>query len=258
MSAQVTGTAIHSGATCRVSLHREPGPIRFLRSGAVVPADLEHVVGAKRATSLGADGATVHLVEHLLAALRIAGFHSGVLIETSADELPILDGSAAPWAEAVAELGAPPAAPAPILVRSESRVRVGDATATVLPGAERLSYAIRFDHPAIGAQAWDGGPEEYAELLAARTFGFARDWEALKAAGLALGASEEHAIVFAMAGPTRPLRHALEPVRHKALDAVGDLALLGRPVAGRILIDRGSHALHHALARAIQAAAVAV
>lgn len=248
----VTGRAVHSGAITRVTLHRAAGATRFLRAGTQVPADLDHVIGAERATSLGAGNARVHLVEHLLAALRVAGFYSGVLIETSADELPILDGSAAPWAAAIAELGEPPPPPPPIVVRAPLEVALRGGVARAAPGLERLSYSIDFVHPAIGIQAWEGGPDAYGDLLPARTFGFEADWEALKARGLALGAREEHVIVFAMDGPTRPLRHPQEPVRHKALDALGDLVLLGRPVAGHLSIHRGSHALHHELARAIR------
>ncbi len=247
----VTGRAVHSGVITRVALHRAPGPIRFSRAGTQIPADLDHVIGAERATSLGADGAEVHLVEHLLAALRVAGFYSGVLVETSTDELPILDGSAAPWAAAVAELGEPPPPPLPILVRAPLEVALRGGQGRAEPGAEHLSYSIEFDHPAIGFQTWEGGPGAYHDLLCARTFGFEADWETLKARGLALGAREEHVIVFAMDGPTRPLRHPQEPVRHKALDALGDLALLGRPVVGSLSVHRGSHALHHELARAI-------
>lgn len=248
---EVSGTAIHSGVTCRVTLHREPGPLRFRRGGATVEAHIDNVVGAARATSLGANGARVHLVEHLLAALRVAGFHAGVLVEVSADELPILDGSAAPWNEAVAELGAPPPAPAPLVVGAAVAVEANGGRARVEPGPERLDCAIDFPHPAIGRQRWSGAPADYPQLLDARTFGMLADWEALKARGLALGASERHAIVFDDAGPVCPLRHHDEPVRHKALDALGDLALLGRPLLATVTVERGSHALHHALVRAL-------
>ncbi len=246
----VTGRAVHSGVSCSVTLHRVDGPTRFRRGATIVPADMAHVIGSERATSLGADGAKVHMVEHLLAALRVAGFHSGVLVEASADELPILDGSAAPWAAAVAELGPPPPTPAPLVLAAPVEVSVGGATGRLQPGTESLTYTIEFDHPAILTQTWTGGPASYAELLDARTFGFLRDRDALVARGLALGADEDHVIVFAMDGPSRPLRHAHEPVRHKALDAIGDLALLGRPLAAAVNIRRGSHALHHALVRA--------
>ncbi|NLG09108.1 MAG: UDP-3-O-acyl-N-acetylglucosamine deacetylase [Deinococcales bacterium] len=253
----LSGVAIHSGLTSRVTLHREAGPLRFRRGQAVIEATVSNVIGAQRATSLGSGGAQVHLVEHLLAALRVAGFFEGVLVEVSCDELPILDGSAAPWAEPIAALGAPPPAPAPLVLTEPLTVEANGGRATLAPGPERLACEIDFAHPAIGRQRWCGGPDAYPELLDARTFGFLADWEALKARGLALGASERHAIVFDDDGPLRPLRHADEPVRHKALDALGDLALLGRPLHAEASIQRGSHALHHAMARAVVTRAAA-
>src|SRR5690606_23973958 len=119
----------------------------------------------------------------------------------------------------------------------------------LLPGPTQLDCQIDFAHPAIGQQRVVLEPERWHELLDARTFGMLADWEALKSRGLALGASEEHAIVFDDVGPVRPLRHPDEPVRHKALEAVGDLALLARPFTARVVISRGSHALHHEAVR---------
>ncbi|HZW28996.1 MAG TPA: UDP-3-O-acyl-N-acetylglucosamine deacetylase, partial [Trueperaceae bacterium] len=114
-------------------------------------------------------------------------------------------------------------------------------------GEERLDVSIDFAHHAIGRQRWVGGPDDYHQLAAARTFGLLREAEALRARGLVRGASLEHAIVFADDGPLRPLRFPDEPVRHKALDAIGDLALLGRPLRAHVTLQRGSHSLHHAL-----------
>lgn len=252
---KIAGVAIHSGVTSAVRLHRVDGPLRFRRSATEIAAHIGNVSGAKRATSLASGGAQVHLVEHLLAALRLRGFFSGVLIEVSQDELPILDGSAAPWLEAIAQLGPPPAAPPPLRLRGPVAVSAAGGTAHAVPGEEHLSYLIDFPHPAILRQRWQGAPEQYGELADARTFGMLADWEALKARGLALGASQRHAIVFDDVGPVCPLRHPDEPVRHKALDAVGDLVLLGRPLAARISISLGSHALHHAVALAMLNAA---
>ncbi len=246
---KTSGTAIHSGLTSTVELHREDGPIRFRRSGKWVPAHIHNVVGAARATSLGADGVQVHMVEHLLAALTISGFYSGVVVAMDNDELPILDGSAAPWLPAIEELGPPPSAPAPLTLRQPLEVHIGQARARLEPGDTLLDYSIDFVHPAIGAQRVTLQPAQWPTLLDARTFGMLADWEMLKSRGLALGASEEHAIVFGDAGPLRPLRHADEPVRHKALDAVGDLALLARPLVARVHMARGSHALHHEVVR---------
>lgn len=243
----VAGLAIHSGVQCRVTLHRRAGPLTFRRRGVEIAALLVNVSGSARATSLAAGGARVQLVEHLLAALRIAGFFNGVLIEASADELPILDGSAEPWLAAIAELGDPPPAPPPLTLDTPVEVRLNGGVARLEPGAEELDCSIDFAHPAIGKQRWSGTPERYHELVAARTFGLLSEWESLQARGLALGADASHAIVFADDGPLRPLRFPNEPARHKALDAIGDLALLGRPLAAKLRLQRGSHALHHAV-----------
>ncbi len=252
---KVSGTAIHSGVTTTVTLHRHDGPLTFRRAGALIEATVRNVVNAQRATSLGADGAQVHMVEHLLACLSVRGFLTGVLVEADHDELPILDGSAAPWLPAVESLGEPPARPAPLVVTEPLVVRLGQSEAEVLPGPAHLSCAIDFAHPAIGRQEVALQEAEWGELLNARTFGMLAEWEYLKSQGLALGASEEHAIVFDDVGPMRPLRHPAEPVRHKALDAIGDLALLARPLQARVHIHRGSHALHHELVRSLMSVA---
>ena len=246
---KVSGTAIHSGLTSTVTLHREEGPIRFRRGAGSVQAHVRNVTAAARATSLGANGVQVHMVEHLLAALAVRGFYSGVLIEVDNDELPILDGSAAPWLPAIDELGQPPAAPQPLRLAGPIEVRLGEGVATLAPGPAILDCSIQFDHPAIGHQRVVLERARWHELLNARTFGMLSEWESLKSRGLALGASEEHAIVFGDVGPLRPLRHRDEPVRHKALDALGDLHLLARPLEARLTIVRGSHALHHETAR---------
>jgi UDP-3-O-[3-hydroxymyristoyl] N-acetylglucosamine deacetylase len=247
VAAAVTGVGLHSGETCRAYLHRDDGPLRFRRGRAEVVARVTNVAATDRAVTLAADGARVSLVEHLLAALRLRGFYTGVVVETSAEELPILDGSAAPWLEAVAALGEPPEAPPPLVPAAPVEVALGASLARVEPGDERLDVSIEFAHPAIGAQRWSGGPKDYAELASARTFGFLGEAESLRARGLVRGASLEHAIVFADDGPLRPLRFPDEPVRHKALDAIGDLALLGRPLQAHVTLQRGSHRLHHAL-----------
>lgn len=253
---RIAGEGIHSGLTCEVRLHRAGGPTRFRRAGVEIEASINNVIGAERTTSLGVRGARVHLVEHLLAALRILGHFSGVVVEASRDELPILDGSAAPWLEAASSLGAPEPPPVPYVITEPLLVELKGGSAHVTPGEEHLSYAIDFPHPAIGKQQFTGGPEEYLGLAKARTFGFLAEWEELKGKGLALGAAEGRAIVFNDEGPLSPLRHPQEPVRHKALDALGDLALLGRPLEARVAIQRGSHALHHATAHAIMKHAV--
>ncbi len=256
-TATVSGVGIHSGLSATVRLTRRDGGIAFRRGAVEIPATCAYVGSTDRTTVLVKDGAAVGLVEHLLAALRVAGYYGGVLIESDRDELPILDGSAQPWFELLAELGEPPGPPPPLVVRRRLEVRRGASRAAVEPGPEELDCAIDFAHPAIGAQRWRGGPEAYGELLPARTFGLLAEAEYLKSRGLALGADTDRAIVFADEGPLRPLRFPNEPVRHKALDALGDLALLGRPLAARVTIERGSHTLHHQLMSALTSAAAA-
>lgn len=247
----VSGPTIHSAGVATVTLARSPGPLTFERDGTYIAATVANVVATDRTTTLGSDGVTVSLVEHLLAALRMAGFHEGVVVSVDGPELPILDGSAAPWLAAVARLGPPPLPPAPLVIEEAFTLDSDGSTATVRPGPERLEYVIDFPHPAIGRQEWRGAPTSYNDLAAARTFGFLAEAEALSRRGLALGAVQEHAIVFNEDGPMSALRFPDEPVRHKALDAVGDLALLGRPIGAAIAIERGSHRLHHALALAL-------
>jgi len=242
---------VHSGDRCRVSLHREEGPVRFLRRGTVIPARLDAVVDSRRATTLGADGERVAMVEHLLAALALRGYWSGVTIEVSGIELPILDGSARDWYALAGELPEPPPAPAPLRPERALELHLGEARAELRPGPAELCYGISFDHPAIREQRWCGGPERYAEVVDARTFGFLAELESLTSQGFASGANLGNAIVFGEEGPLVPLRAEDEPVRHKALDALGDLFLLARPLAAHVAFWRGSHALHVALMRAL-------
>lgn len=244
MSERLEGLGIHGGRRASARLYRDDGPLRFRLGGGELPADLAHVVDTERCTVLGADGVRLAVVEHLLAACHAAGYWSGLLIEVTGDELPILDGSAAPWAAALVGLGPPPQAPPPWVVDAAVRWREGTAEVDIEPGPPELDVSVAYDHPAIGRQRWRGTPGDYAALLTARTFGFAHELAALRDRGLAAGARPGSGILFADEGPATPLRSPDEPVRHKALDAVGDLALLGRPLAGRVRIHRGSHRAH--------------
>ncbi len=244
MSSAVEGVGIHTGHRCRVELHRSEGPLRFRQGRHEVVADAATVAATPRCTVLGADGVRVAMVEHLLAALRVAGFWHGVLVAVEGPELPIFDGSAGPWREAVAALGPPPPAPAPWRPDTPVVFRHGASRMRLDPGPEHLHASIDFDHPAIGRQRWAGGPARYDDLLDARTFATAAEVSALRAAGGLRGADDGRGIVFDDDGPSTPLRWPDEPVRHKALDALGDLTLLGRPLAGSLSIERGSHAAH--------------
>jgi UDP-3-O-[3-hydroxymyristoyl] N-acetylglucosamine deacetylase len=179
----------------------------------------------------------------LLASLYTLNLWSGLVIEVDSDELPILDGSAKPWLEALEPFGKGHEPPL-LQTRKSFEHRQGSSAIKIEPGKRNLCSAIEFPHPAIGSQVWCGGPDNFASLLPARTFGFLREAKALKKAGLAIGASLENAIVFSDEGPLRPLRFPDEPARHKALDALGDMFLLGNPLEGKLTVTRGSHRLH--------------
>ena len=240
----VVGVGVHSGERCSVRLHREDGPIRFRLGRFEVAACAAAVVATPRCTVLGDDGVRIATVEHRMAALRVGGFWSGVVVEVDARELPILDGSAEPWTESVSALGPPPPAPPTWHPRTPVAFGHGRSRFVWRPGEERLEVAIDYAHRAIGAQRWAGTPASYRDVLGARTFATAEEVHALRAEGGLKGAEEGRGIVFADDGPSTPLRWPDEPVRHKALDALGDIALLGRPLGGSLSIERGSHAAH--------------
>ena len=242
---------LHSGAFCRVHLHLSEGGVRFRRGGGEVLAKLEHVTDTQRCTTLGGGSARVGMVEHLLAALHVRGWWRGLVIEASADELPILDGSAAPWLPLIDELGPPPPPPQGLRVEKPFSLSLGETRLTITPGPPSLSVRIHFPHPAVGRQHWRGAPATYDALLPARTFGFLSELQALRALGLATAAGPENAIVFGDEASLQPLRSPDEPVRHKALDWLGDSFLLGRPLLGALEVVRGSHGAHVAFLRAL-------
>ena len=245
----VSGRALHSGVFCEVRFHVEEGPVRFVRNGTNIEATLQNVTGTERCTTLSYDGESITLVEHLLAALHVRGWWRGLVVEVSAAELPILDGSSAPWLPELDALGPPPAPPAPLKVAEDLGLELNGSRLSVSPGEPSLYVEVEYEHPAIGVQSWQGKPENYAELLGARTFGFLRDFEKLRRAGLVAHATLENAIVYAEGGPLTPLRSVDEPVKHKALDLLGDMFLLGRPLHGSLCAVKGSHTSHVAFAR---------
>jgi len=247
----ISGYGLHTGAPSRVALHPADGDVRFRRGRQEIPARLEFVADTRRSTTLACGGYQVLTVEHLLAALYVRGWWRGLIIEVSADELPILDGSAAPWLALIDALGPPPPAPPGYHVSSAFTAEYGQTRCRVTPGETRLCAEISFEHPAVGRQRWCGAPERFETLLSARTFGFLSELDALRERGLATAASLENAVVFGDDGPLAPLRVPDEPVRHKALDALGDFYLLGRPLLGVLEVVRGSHEAHLNFARTL-------
>jgi UDP-3-O-[3-hydroxymyristoyl] N-acetylglucosamine deacetylase len=231
--------------------------IQFFRTdvGVAIPARLANLARLDHATTLSAEGVSIETVEHLLSALQGLGVDD-VRVEVDGPEVPILDGSAAPFVILIHEVGLRPL-PAPreyLKVLAPVEVVHGAKSARLLPSDQlRISYTIGFDHPLLRHQAVTLRitPVAYAEEVApARTFGFLRDVEALRRSGLALGGSLENAVVIGESGVlNNKLRYEDEFVRHKVLDAIGDLALLGHPLIAHLEANKAGHALHAALAQ---------
>lgn len=253
-SAWVRGIGIHLGQSARVRFHPAPGePVAIVKGNRRLPLEVSQVAGTALSTELAGDGLRVSTVEHLLAALHVLGHWTGLAIEVDGPELPILDGSALGWA-AVLSGTAPEPAPAPLVLRHEVALEVRSGYVALEPlgvgEPPSVGVTVAYADPVVGAQAWSGGRAGWSDLLDARTFGFERDLARLWAAGRALGARPDNAVVYGPDGPSLAPRGPDEVVRHKALDLLGDLYLVGRPVRARAIADRASHEAHVALARA--------
>lgn len=252
------GLGVHSGVPAHVRLSPAPvgSGITFHTPAGSVPALLSCVVASEQRTALARDGARVETVEHVLAACCGLALDD-VAITLDGPEAPILDGSAHGWVEALREAGIveTPGQRTRYVVQSAVEVRDGERFARLEPAEGlHLDLQITFDDPAIGSQRFQGAisPDYFArEIAPARTFGDARDLARLQAVGLGLGASLANTLAFADGRflNAEGLRFADEPVRHKALDVLGDLALLGRPLQGRLSAERPGHGLTHALLR---------
>jgi len=258
-----TGIGLHSGKPVRLRLTPAPAGhgIRFLRAdvGVEIPANLGHLSRQDHATTLSRDGVSVDTVEHLLSALFALGVDD-VLVEVDGPEIPILDGSSAPFVILIHEAGLRPhhVGRQHLKVLKPVEVVRGGKWARLVPAEHfEISYDIGFDHPLLRHQAASLRitPRVFAEGVApARTFGFLREVETLRRHGLALGGSLENAIVIGESGVLNTkLRFEDEFVRHKILDAIGDLALLGHPLVGRLEASKAGHALHAAVAQKLLA-----
>jgi UDP-3-O-[3-hydroxymyristoyl] N-acetylglucosamine deacetylase len=238
--------------------------ISFVRSDlspqVEIPALAEHVVDTMLNTSLGVAGARIGTVEHLLAALFGCGVDNA-RVEVEGPEVPILDGSCAPWVSLIHDAGVRElrANRRFLLLRKPIVVQDGDKRAKLSPARKfSISYTIDFKHPLISDQTMrlDFCDRSFhKEIARARTFGFKRDVERMHRAGLALGGSLENAVVvddFNILNPDG-LRYPDEFVRHKILDAVGDLSLIGMPVIGHFSAVKSGHALNHQLVRKLLA-----
>lgn len=261
-TAWLEGVGLHTGAACRARITLAPpghglAIRRADRGGAPARLSPAMVVETERRTVLAVGGDRVETVEHLLAAIAGMGVWDA-LVEVEGPEVPALDGSALPFVRALLSLGPPGPAPEPIRLGRALSLERGASSAVARPSpCLSVSCTVRFDHPAIGEQraAFRGSRHGFrARVAPARTFGFLDEVMALRAKGLARGGSLESALVFDREGPMGPLRLPREPARHKLLDALGDLALLGRPLAARVRLDQPGHGLTCALAAAVAAA----
>jgi UDP-3-O-[3-hydroxymyristoyl] N-acetylglucosamine deacetylase len=259
------GIGLHSGKKVTLSLKPAPADagITFRRSdigGLEVPAKVSHVGGINLATGLrGGDAVRVDTVEHLLAAFVSLGIDNAI-VELNSPEVPIMDGSAAPFIYLIQEAGVKPLqSPRRYLkvLRPMSLSR-GDKRIALYPSDHfKITYSIAFDHPLLRHQSRTIRLSEESfieEIAPARTFGFLEDVEMMRQQGLALGGSLENAIVI---GETGVLNNALrfddEFVRHKILDVIGDMALIGYPLIGHLVAHRGGHALHTEFAAHVMA-----
>ena len=256
------GIGLHSGHKVTLSLKPAPADygIRFQRAdlgGLEIPATITHLGGIELATALNGGTGSVETVEHLLAALAAMQVDN-VCIELNSPEVPIMDGSAAPFVYLVQDAGIKEL-PSPrkfLKVIRPIALSHGDKRIALYPSDHfKVTYSISFDHPLLRHQSRSMSISEKTfieEIAPARTFGFLKEVEMLRQKGLALGGSLDNAIVL---GETGVLNNALrfedEFVRHKILDAIGDLALVGYPVIGHLVAHRAGHALHTAFAAKI-------
>jgi UDP-3-O-[3-hydroxymyristoyl] N-acetylglucosamine deacetylase len=253
-----SGIGLHSGApVCLQILPASPGTgIVFRRTdleGFEIEANSRNVARVSYATSLMKKGVLISTTEHLLSAFTGLGVDNAI-VELDNLELPILDGSALPFVELIQKAGIRkqrrPRRYMKIL--REVEMREGNKFISVYPAdSYSVSYSINFPHPLIGKETFQvelSNGSYLRNIAAARTFGSREDEKAMRNMGLIRGASRDNCIVLTRDGlENGPLRFSDEFVRHKVLDLVGDLALLGKPILGRIVADRAGHAMHTAL-----------
>lgn len=261
----IDGVGLHTGERVAATLRPAAANsgIAFQRMDLpgkpVIPARPDFVADTQFATTIGRDGASVKTIEHLMSAFSGLGVDNA-LVEVTGPELPALDGSAGPFVSLIRTAGVRRQfVPKTFLkIRQPITVELGTRSLCIVPSQKlKVIYTMCFDHPILGEQtsALEVSRERYAQEVApSRTYGFLRDLEMLTRLGLAKGGSLENAIVVGDDGVLNgPLRFPDELVRHKILDLLGDLFLLGKPLVGTIIAHGAGHQLHLMLVRRIQA-----
>lgn len=257
------GVGLHSGVPVSMTLRPAPAGVGvvFRRTdldGFEIPAAWKHVARVSYATSLMRKGVLISTTEHLLSVFASMGIDN-VYVDIDNLEVPILDGSGLPFVRMIREAGVRSTRKLRKYLRIVRPVSVEDRgkKITILPANSfAVSCEVEFPHPMLGKQSLDLEitAEGYArEISPARTFGFAKELDAMRDMGLIRGASLDSAVCFTETGVMNEggLRFPDEPCRHKVLDLIGDFALLGRPILGHVIAERAGHALHVAMVHKI-------
>ncbi len=263
--ATISGIGLHSGA--RINMKLRPATantgIIFHRTDGDQTVDIkacsENVVDTQMATVIGKHGLTVSTIEHFMAAIAAFGIDN-LHIDIDGPEVPVLDGSAAPFIREIQQAGTTTLNRSKkfVAIRKKLEIIEGEKRISIIPSRFfRISFDIAFDHPAISVQNYSMkfSTETFCKEIAdARTFGFLNEIEYLKANGLARGGSLENAVVIDDNGVMNPegLRYHNEFVRHKILDAFGDFSLLGSPLLGHIRAFKAGHDLNSKMVKMIE------
>ena len=256
------GVGLHSGKEVTLSLKPSSANtgIVFQRVDAdnlQIPATVEYLSHINHATCLARNGVQIGTVEHLLAALRALEIDN-VIVELDGPEVPIMDGSSAPFIYLIHEAGIRLLSSPQQIIKITQPITVTEEgrSITAYPSnGLRLSYTINFDHPLLRHQEYSVDIEETSfknEIAPGRTFGFLKDVEIMRQKGLAVGGSLDNAVVLGETGVlNNPLRFPDEFVRHKILDLLGDLVLLGKPLHAHVVATRAGHEIHTKLVQSI-------
>lgn len=262
--ASCSGIGLHSGKNVNIRIlpANEDNGITFVRtdisSRPAIKAISENVVDTRLATTLGNGSVTIGTVEHLLAAFYGLGIDNAV-VEVDSCEIPIMDGSAAPFVNLIQATGIEIQNKAKkfIIIKKPIKVKEGKKVALLIPAKNfKITYSISFEHPFLNNQSFSTIYSESLfknEICDAKTFGFLKEVEWLRSQGLAIGASLENAIAI---GDTKIInrnfmRYHDEFVRHKILDCIGDISLLGANIIGHIIANRSGHCLNQKLVRKV-------
>jgi UDP-3-O-[3-hydroxymyristoyl] N-acetylglucosamine deacetylase len=259
----VSGIGLHSGKTVHLKIAPAPANsgivFHVVGHAEPIPAAPESVIDSHYATTVGRNGTRVQTVEHLMAAAAGLGIDN-LDVTVDGTEIPAADGSAKPFVALLTAAGrATQSAPRRrIVIPRPIHVGGGGRWIQIVPSdAFRISYTLDHEHPAIGTLALSCVPSErmfVEDFAPARTYGFLKDLGRLRRNGLARGGSLENAVVLGQRGVLNGLRYRDEFVRHKILDLIGDLALLGRPVLGHVIARNAGHDLNFQLVLEIQRA----